>query len=172
MARHVPVSNRKKRSSFKQLHVESLEDRSLPSFVAAPMFAVGNNVGGSFPQSSRPIAIAVGDFNSDGKMDVVTANGSGVGISLLRGNGLGGFLPCLNFATSSTPNAITAADVNGDGRMDIVVGSSANDTVSILRGNGNGTFKAALDLRGRRRPSKHRRRRREQRRQKGSRHCE
>ena len=142
MPRHVRIQPRKNKTYFKLLQVEALEDRTVPSFVTASTFNVGVNISGFFGQSSKPVALAVGDFNSDGKLDVVTANSNGLGLSLLRGNGLGGFLSSLNFATPAKPSIIKAADVNGDGRLDIIVGSPANDSVSIFRGNGNGTFKA------------------------------
>jgi hypothetical protein len=87
--------------------------------------------------------VAVGDFNGDGKKDVVTANESGVGVTLLLGKGTGGFLPRKNFAVGKAPSDILAADVNGDGRLDIVTANKGNDKITVLRGNGNGTFKPA-----------------------------
>ena len=127
-----------------RLRLESLEDRSLPSFVTAPTFTVGVNTTGFFSQSSHPNAVAVGDFNGDGKMDVVTANETGPGVSLLLGKGNGKFQPCLNSAAGKAPAAIIAVDVNGDGRLDVVTADNGANTVSYLRGKGDGTFKPAL----------------------------
>src|SRR5262249_50660641 len=52
-----------------------------PSFAPAVSFDVG-----SFPQQ-----VAVGDFNGDGKQDLVTANESTLDVSVLLGDGKGGF---------------------------------------------------------------------------------
>ena len=111
--------------------------------MTAPTFTVGVNTTGFFSQSSHPTAVAVGDFNGDGKMDVVTANQDGPGVSLLLGKGNGKFQPCRSFAAGDTPTNILAADVNGDGRFDVVVTNGGNNTISYLRGNGDGTFRAA-----------------------------
>src|SRR6266853_4572365 len=72
--------------------VERLEDRTLPSFVAAPTFAVGPNGGAG----SKPVAVVTGDFNNDGILDVVTANQGSNALSLLLGNGNGTFGPAIN----------------------------------------------------------------------------
>ncbi len=130
--------------SHGRLRIELLEDRTLPSFVTATSIVVGSNSSGFFSQSSKPVAVAVGDFNGDGNSDVATANESGPGVSVLLGTGKGTFLPRVNYATGPTPAGILAADVNGDGRLDIVTANKGNDTISVLRGRGDGTFKAAV----------------------------
>ncbi|MEQ1858899.1 MAG: VCBS repeat-containing protein [Chthoniobacteraceae bacterium] len=101
---------------------------------------------------NRPVSIASGDVNGDGKPDIVTANSyasGGYSVSVLLGNGDGTFQSPQNFATGSNPQSVALADVNGDGRPDIVVtGStfdpqtSTNAFVSVLLGNGDGTFQA------------------------------
>ena len=133
MARMSTRAPRRPESLVRWLRLESLEDRSLPSFVTAPTFTVGVNTTGFFSQSSHPTAVAVGDFNGDGKMDVVTANQDGPGVSLLLGKGNGKFQPCRNFTAGDTPTNILAADVNGDGRLDVVVTNGGNNTISYLR---------------------------------------
>ena len=82
MAGKSRVISSQKATSRHRLRFETLEDRSLPSFVTAPTFTVGVNIGGLVPQGSKPVAVAVGDFNDDGKTDVVTANESRTGVSL------------------------------------------------------------------------------------------
>jgi FG-GAP-like repeat/FG-GAP repeat len=124
---------RVQRHTRRRLWVEPLEDRTLPSFVTAPTFGVGANGG-------HPVAVAVGDFNRDGKMDVVTANDSGPGISLRLGTGTGSFLLCRNFSTGPSPDAILAADLNHDGKLDVVTANTGNESVTVRLGNGDGTF--------------------------------
>jgi hypothetical protein len=77
--------------------------------------------------------ITVGDFNADGKADLV------VGSMVLLGNGDGTFQQPLTFAPSG---AIAVGDFNGDGKPDLAV---ANSGVSVLLGNGDGTFQAAVN---------------------------
>jgi hypothetical protein len=99
--------------------------------------AVNYNTG-SFPK-----AVAVGDFNGDGKLDLVTANYSSNNISVLLGNGDGTFQAAVNYNTGSFPNAVAVGDFNGDGKLDLVTATSNN--ISVLLGNGDGTFQAAVD---------------------------
>lgn len=126
-----------------QLRIEHLEVRDLPSFVTATSFIVGANEGGLVPQGSAPTAVAVGDFNGDGKMDVVSANERGPGVSLLLGKGNGKFMARKNLAVGPKPADILAVDVNADNRLDIVTANSGSNNVTVLRGNGDGSFKTA-----------------------------
>lgn len=93
-------------------------------------------------------AIAVGDFNGDGKLDVAIANG-GTGstnstVSIFLGNGDGTFqLLGTQPTVGIYPLWLAVADLNQDGKLDLVVGNSGNSgpgSVSVLIGNGDGTF--------------------------------
>jgi FG-GAP-like repeat/Bacterial Ig-like domain (group 3) len=87
-----------------------------------------------------PVAIAAGDLNNDGKIDLVVALNSNA-YSTLRGNGNGTFqLPSTQILVNLTnPRAVTIADMNKDGNADIVVTTS---DVSVLLGNGDLTFRS------------------------------
>jgi hypothetical protein len=127
--------------SGQPLHLERLEDRNLPSFVAAPLFSSGatSTLGGN------PVAIATGDFNGDVKLDVVTANKGSNDLSVLLGNGNGTFQPARNIFVGKRPDAILAVDLNGDGKLDLVAANKDDNTVSVLRGLGNGNFSLAVN---------------------------
>ena len=91
---------------------------------------------------SNPVTSAVGDFNGDGKPDLAVVNQSGNNVSVLLGNGAGGFsaAPGSPFAVGTSPNSIAVADLNGDGKTDIVVSGSTG--LTLLLGNGLGGFTA------------------------------
>jgi hypothetical protein len=113
---------------------------ALSGVVTGP-FATRTDVGGL----SGPIAVTYGDLNGDGRQDMVVANYSGSGVSVLLGNGNGTFGLPTAFPLSGGVNPWTVAmgDVNGDGRRDIVTSNIGNNTVSVLLGNGLGGFGAA-----------------------------
>jgi len=99
-----------------------------------------------FAAGSGPRATAIGDFNGDGKQDIVVANDISNNVSVLLGDGLGGFGPATNFAVGSTPYSVAIGDVNGDGRQDLVVANEISSNASVLLGNGSGGFGTATNF--------------------------
>ena len=87
-------------------------------------------------------SIAVADFNKDNKLDVAIANSGTQNISVLLGNGSGGFgTPNLiQIGQNSFPSVIIIADFNSDGRPDIAATDFFQNSVYFVLGNGNGTF--------------------------------
>lgn len=107
------------------------------SFSAASFFTVGTGPIG--------FAVSTGDFNNDGKIDIVTANQNSINISLLLGNGAGSFSPCVNFTAGSEPWGIIAKDFNNDGKLDVAVSNRVSNNVSVLMGTGTGSFAPAVN---------------------------
>ncbi len=96
--------------------------------------------GSPYPTGAAPQGLAVGDFNLDGKLDLVTANSTDGTVSVFLGDGAGGFSAAAGSPfTAVDANFVLAADINGDGFPDIVsLGSGGS--VTILLGNGAGGF--------------------------------
>jgi CSLREA domain-containing protein len=102
----------------------------------------------SFGVGPLPEAVAVADFNGDGKPDVAaTAQGlfTGTGaVTILLGDGSGGFARAGDLTAARSARGIAAADLNHDGAIDLVVGSESEAAVRVFIGHGDGTFAAAV----------------------------
>jgi flagellin len=79
-----------------------------------------------------------GDFNGDGKLDVLGFTGSGY--FLLAGNGNGTFAVGSITSTASNQSSIVVADLDNNGSLDFAWGDTASATVRVLFNNGDGTF--------------------------------
>jgi len=68
-----------------------------------------------------PLALAVADFNGDGRLDLAVANNRSRNVSLLWGKGDGTFDAPVNFGAGVNPLALAVGDFNGDGQPDLAV---------------------------------------------------
>lgn len=115
---------------------------------------LGDGSGGFAPAPGSPFnligfeganAITTGDFNRDGNLDIATANGFADHISILSGNGSGGFMQTasIDTGTGTNPRGITVGDFNLDGKLDLATANNSSNNVTILLGNGSGGFAPA-----------------------------
>jgi VCBS repeat-containing protein len=100
----------------------------------------------NFATGIMPAFVTVADLNGDGKLDLVVANfnpNSNVGsnnISVLLGDGVGGFGAATNFAAIAGPMCVAVGDLNGDGKLDLAYTNKTNISVSVMVGDGLGGF--------------------------------
>jgi hypothetical protein len=91
---------------------------------------------------SNPYAVAIGDFNKDGRQDIAVANYGTNNVGILLGNGDGTFASETTYSTGvdSSPKSVAVGDFNNDSRLDIAVANLLANNVGILLGYGDGTF--------------------------------
>ena len=112
-----------------------------------------------YPAAGQTQDLAAGDFNGDGKVDlVVTTDTPEIMLSLLTGNGDGTLNAPVNFPNTSgfDSPSVVATDLNNDGKLDVVIAHQIaaftapmliGDTISVMLGNGDGTFQPSREIR-------------------------
>jgi hypothetical protein len=92
------------------------------------------------PFPARPSTNEGMDFTGDAITDFAVGNIRGNAVSVLFGDGRGGFLAPANYAVGAEPRGLSVLDLDGDGAMDIVTANRVGNNLSILYNKGDGTF--------------------------------
>ncbi|ABW33353.1 FG-GAP-like repeat-containing protein [Acaryochloris marina] len=102
--------------------------------------AVDFSIQSTFAAGTNPASVSLGDFNGDSQPDLVTANILINNVSVLLGDGSGGFSSQTTFAAGTFPNSVSVGDFNGDSLADLAVANQISNNVSVLLGDGSGGF--------------------------------
>ena len=119
--------------------------------LAKPAAAFTTAPGSPFTAGNFPFSLVVGDFNGDGIQDLVTVSETDNTVTVLLGNGSGGFTPPLSAppALGFSPQFVAVGDFNGDSIQDLAVLNyegtlvTDNGSVSVFLGDGGGGFTKA-----------------------------
>jgi len=85
-------------------------------------------------------AIAVADFNVDGRPDLAVTSETRGTLTILLGDGRGQFIQTWSQPIGRRPRALVAGNFDGDGFPDVAVANFESDDIAILLGNGRGGF--------------------------------
>jgi hypothetical protein len=106
-----------------------------------------NNGAGQFtaqPMLTMPTStyeLVTGDFDNDGRADLLAVSGTLPNLYFCRNLGSGAFAaPVATALPTQQPANIVVADLNGDGFLDVAVTSRTTAVIQILLGNGTGVF--------------------------------
>lgn len=106
----------------------------------------GDFRGGPVPlRTTAPGFVAVADVNGDGRPDLVATHLERSELTILTGDGKGGFKETTGspFDLGHAAWHLAVADVNGDGKADVA--AAAGDGVRVMLGDGRGSFQPAPD---------------------------
>ena len=126
-------------------------DLAISEFFAGKVAVyLGDRLGGFTAAASSPFAVGtsprtvtMGDVNKDGNLDLAVANNGSSSVSVLLGDGAGGFTVSATLSPGTNPSDVVLVDVNKDGNPDVLTANNGAGTASVLLGVGDGTFGAA-----------------------------
>lgn len=99
----------------------------------------------TFSAGPNPNDVTVGDFNGDGRPDLAFANHETQYVTVLFGDGRGGFISApgspFPVAVRPHPHGIATGDFDGDGCLDLVTDSWAEDRLEILFNDCKGGYR-------------------------------
>lgn len=92
-----------------------------------------------------PGSVEIADFNHDKFPDIAVASESDSSVTILLGNGKGGFKDAQRspFFAGPIPNDISIRDFNKDGNPDLAIANHEKKYLTVLLGTGTGNFNPA-----------------------------
>jgi hypothetical protein len=116
---------------------------SFPDYLGTISVLLGNGDGSFGAKTDHgtgnaPYSVAIRDLDGDGNLDLAAANQYGTfpendgSVSVLLGDGSGGFAPKTDYVTATGPVSLAIGDVNGDGKPDLATANPGSHTASVL----------------------------------------
>ena len=87
----------------------------------------------ALPGFAAASSLAIADFNSDGRKDIVVGQGGPNAVTIFFSSG-SGFAPAVSVPLAAVPWDLAIGDLNGDARPDVVVSHKEANSVSVLLG--------------------------------------
>lgn len=102
----------------------------------------------NLPSPGIAQSLHIGDFNHDGRIDLVA--GESYGIDVLLGNGDGTFPQAVQYKVPYLEQTfgVTVGDFNGDGHQVVALATDVSCDVQVFLGNGDGTFQVPTNAWG------------------------
>ncbi len=93
-----------------------------------------------YPLGSAPVAVDAGDLDGDGATDLLVGTRAPDGLTVLLGDGAGGFAATVPAGACADPAGVRLADLDGDGDLDAAAACRGSGSVAVLLNAGDGTL--------------------------------
>jgi hypothetical protein len=138
-----------------QMAVGRLAGNALPDVVTADQAGLSvfvSRANGSLKPAEpveaglTPYVVTTGRLAGDRSLDIAAGNFNGGDVSVLEGDGSGGFEASDPLAVGGEITAVAAGDLTGDGRADLVAAEQSNETISVFVRRRGGGFRPEQEL--------------------------
>ena len=103
----------------------------------------------TYQVEASPVSVFGADLNSDGHIDLATANEDSNSVSVLLNNGDGSLGLQMRIPTGRATKSVYATDLDNDGDLDLATANAASGNISLLFNDGTGNFAAdSVDVSG------------------------
>ena len=150
---HIPLDGLPSGIAAGDFNHDGKVDLAVTNGAATVTILLGDGAGGfnahaNITVSNGPFTIETADLNHDTHLDLVVGYGSvsNTSVTVLLGDGAGGFGPPTSFTSGPGPANVVIADFNGDGHLDVAVRNGGTSNIAVLYGDGTGALGAPVTV--------------------------
>src|SRR5687767_11042205 len=114
-----------------------------PASPRAQADSAPNPSGTTYPVGAQPRAVATGDLDDDGDLDIVVAESGAMRAAILLNDGHGLFVAGAMPAAGREPSDVRAIDLDRDRDLDLVLANHETSRVTLLQNDGRAGFTTA-----------------------------